>query len=586
MTPLSNKKMHERFSPLAWLILIVVSVFYISINYAGTEGLCPSNDGIVLAQSWRIIQGEIPHLEFISIRPAASAFLHTINFALPFPLETSARYAVLFQFFIIAFSWMQFFRLKSKFKHEIPNIYKISLLLIAWISSIYNYHLFPWPIIDAVFWSSLGFYIIERSFHVNRPVPGLSLGLMALILAALSQQAFVVVAGAGWIWALLRIYKKRDWKTGIISVCISIIPLVLYGIMIAANDAGRAFLSQISGPLHHYKPAIANYLTQFEATNIKWVHILILCLSVIIGIVSRLSGKLHTFLATLPAMRIIFLVETALVLYLLYDISDYFINSTSWDIAHLPFMAFWILFDLLVINVLVQRNKFNMCQPAWFGLLIAGISSISIPDQTPVFSFGILIISILYLYLIKYQDALLLKQNWLKVALPAIALLFCISGTYSQFRINYHDIAKSKQTHNLGSINEAYGNTHTNEYTWQYFNEVDSLVKSFAKKEKPFVFLPDNAIVYPVYRISNPLPVDRTHKTVLAGQKERFNKELIWKIDEGALFLIQKHDVKTMYNGFEKLNYDQYGYLQTIFTECELLDETRHFKIYSKYMLH
>ncbi|MGM0650030.1 MAG: hypothetical protein ACQES1_05925, partial [Bacteroidota bacterium] len=80
MKPENNRKIFRRFSPLAWLILIVVSVVYMFINYAGTEGLNPSDDGVVLAQSWRIILGQVPHLEFISIRPVGSGVLHSIHF--------------------------------------------------------------------------------------------------------------------------------------------------------------------------------------------------------------------------------------------------------------------------------------------------------------------------------------------------------------------------------------------------------------------------------------------------------------------------------------------------------------------------
>jgi len=39
-------------------------------------GFDPSGDGAVLAEGRRLLAGQIPHRDFISFRPAGSAFLH------------------------------------------------------------------------------------------------------------------------------------------------------------------------------------------------------------------------------------------------------------------------------------------------------------------------------------------------------------------------------------------------------------------------------------------------------------------------------------------------------------------------------
>ncbi|MDA3820810.1 MAG: hypothetical protein PF590_10165 [Candidatus Delongbacteria bacterium] len=583
MKPEKTRKITQRFSPWAWMILIVVSIVYICINYAGTEGLNPSDDGLVLAQSWRIILGQVPHLEFISIRPVGSGVLHSIHFLLPFPLEINARYFVLFQFFVIAFSWVQFFRLKSNFKHEIPNIYKLSLLIIAWVCTIYNHYLFPWSTIDAIFWSSIGFYLTERSFNIRRQTICLALGLLAFVLAALSRQTFAVITIIGWLWVAIRLYRKKAWKAGLIAAAIGILPILSYAIVIAMNDAGRAFLTQMTGCTEFYDTAVIPFYNHFTTNNMKWINIAIISMAVLVGIGKRLSTRLYSFIATLPAMRMLFLLETALVLYMLYGIPEYFINAESRDIYTLSFRAFWILLDILLISILVQGNKFNACIPALFGMLVAWTGTISRGANTPILSLGILVISILYVYLIKYQDALLLKQKWIRVVLPAIALLYLITGTISQQNINYRDVSIDEQTHNLKNIHPDYGKIKTNKHTYAYFEEIDSLISNYKNSDTHIVFLPDNAIIYPVYRLKNPLSVDWPQDGELIGQKKRFNKELIWKIDEGVIFCLQKYNVKKIHKGYKKLDYSDYPYMETIFTECQLLDETRHFRIYSKY---
>lgn len=576
-----NTQITKRFSPWAWLMFIVICVIFIFLNYAGTEGLNPSDDGVILAQSWRIINGEIPHLDFISIRPVGSGVLHSIHFLIPFPLEISARYFVLFQFFIIAFCWVQFFRLKSKFKHKLPISYQISILLIAWIFTIYNYNLFPWTTIDAIFWSSLGFYLIERGFNNRRKFIPLSIGLIAFAMAAISRQTFALIAIFGWLWTAARLIERKKWKTGLFAFAIGSIPLLIYALIIAKNDAGRAFLSQMSGRTEFYKTAIKSFYDHFNLCKIKGLNIFVLTFAIVGGIAKFFSIKIRSFFATLPAFKIMFAAETTLILYLLFRSSQYFF-SDKLDIEKLPFLAFWILLDMCALCISVQDKKFSFCTPAWFALLIAWVSAISLGDNAPVFCFGILSISIIWLYLNKYQDTIILKQHWLKFALPILALFFIIIGTRSQFEVNYRDVPRSKQTHNLNDINSCFGNIMTNENTWNYFHEVDSIIKELKNKNERFCILPDNAIIYPLYRIKNPLSIDWAQNGEIVNQMERFNQEMFWLMDEHVVFVIQKVTSTTMYDGFEAIKQWPYSYFKILTRYSTIIEETEHFIIYKK----
>jgi hypothetical protein len=581
--------LHKRFSPWAWLIFIVLTGILIALNYAGSEGLNPTDDGVVLAQSWRIIQGEIPHIDFISIRPVGSAILHSVHFISPFPLEITARYFVLFQFFIIAFSWVQFFRLKSNFKHNLPISYQLSILLIAWMFGTYNYNLFSWTTIDAVFWTSLGFYFSERAFHIRRSWLMLTFGIFAFSMAALSRQTFFLSFIFGVIWIGWRIYLSKKYKTAIIALLIGLIPFFAYAIMIAANDAGKAFITQMSGRTDFYDTAINTFWLRFKSSEILWVNLGIIAISLFGGIAKTISHKVRAFFSALPSMRIIFILETGLVLYLFYRTITYFAGNQSENYL-LPFLAFWILLDMLLLRISIQGNKLKYCVPAWAALFVAWVSAISYGCNTPVFAFGILTTAIIWLYLQKYQDALLLKQNWLRIAFPALALIITIIAIKSQFEVNYRDLGKSQHTHNLSDIHPAYGNITTNEYSYSYFNEIDSLIQVFQTTNERFVFIPDNAIIYPLYRIENPLPLDWAQTGEMPLQElakplnpdEPFNKSIQWKIDEGVVFAIQKFNTKTMYEGFTELKNWKYYYFHYITSECDLLFETDFFKVYKK----
>jgi hypothetical protein len=579
----------KRFSPWAWLVFILSSTILVFMNYAGSEGLNPTDDGVILAQSWRILQGQIPHLDFVSIRPVGSGVLHTIHFALPFPLEMSARYFVLFQFFIVAFSWVQFFRLKSNFKHELPLVYQLSILLMAWIFGTYNYNLFSWTTIDAVFWSSLGFYFCERAFHTQRKWLGLAVGLFAFSMAGLSRQSFLIITAIGWLWTLLRLYHRKSWKNMIISAGIGISPFIIYALVILTHNAGKAFIIQITGETSFYDTAINTFWQGFKSHEIRWLTWGILLFSLIFGIIRRVSPKTRAFFAALPAIRMVFVLETGLVIYFFYRIFDYFL-SQSLDIYSLPFIAFWILINMLALLISVQENRLRDCLPAWFALLVAWVSSISLGCNSPVFSFAILFVAIIWVYLKKYQDVILLKQTWIQIILPALTLILSIITIKSQFEVNYRDLGKSTHTHFLSEINPDYGRISTNEYTFKYLNEIDSLIKRYETDKGKICFVPDNAIIYPVYRLKNPLPLDWGQIGEMPLQElseplnmnDPYNKTVQWKLDERVIFFVQKVNVKTMSNGFEPLKEWKYPYLKILHEQATLIGETEFFKIYQK----
>ena len=142
------------------LIIVVLTGSYAIVGIPSTEGFNPSDDGVILAQSYRMIHGEVPHRDFISIRPAGSGVIHAINFYSPLPLEISARWMVLFEYLfgsifitsLLAGSWFRGLR-KSLFLLVVG----VSVVLMFLLNQ-NHYNLFPWTTIDALFWFSLALY--------------------------------------------------------------------------------------------------------------------------------------------------------------------------------------------------------------------------------------------------------------------------------------------------------------------------------------------------------------------------------------------------------------------------------------------
>ncbi|MGW4524071.1 hypothetical protein [Amycolatopsis sp. NPDC004378] len=59
-----------------WVAGVVVFCVAV-VARIGRFGFAPTDQGFVPALSWRVLHGEIPHVDTLSVRPLGSAYLHT-----------------------------------------------------------------------------------------------------------------------------------------------------------------------------------------------------------------------------------------------------------------------------------------------------------------------------------------------------------------------------------------------------------------------------------------------------------------------------------------------------------------------------
>src|SRR6185312_11855792 len=76
------------------VVALAVALFAI----LGPWGANTMDGGLILAQSYRILHGQVPHLDFLTPRPAGSAYLHLVDFLLPLPLVLASRLVAVCEF--------------------------------------------------------------------------------------------------------------------------------------------------------------------------------------------------------------------------------------------------------------------------------------------------------------------------------------------------------------------------------------------------------------------------------------------------------------------------------------------------------
>ncbi|MDD2635273.1 MAG: hypothetical protein PHW82_07215, partial [Bacteroidales bacterium] len=325
------KNFKNKYLLVPLLIFISLSILFSSVNYIQNEGFNPTDEGVILSQSWRIINGEIAHSDFISIRPVASAYLHSLNFIIPGPVVENARIFVLFQYFIIALvmSIMSFRTLERINKKKYHFTYFFALLIAGLTVTILNYNLYSWTTIDAVFWSVIALPLI---FSKNRWK--IAAGLFFLAIAALSRQTFAVITIAAYLYIAYE--NRREFIKFIPIFIIGLLPFLAYFIMLMSSNGLSEFISQMTGRSEFFETAILQFAKKFALgiTSALNIACLFICALLYFKRKTELT-KMFTKKGLHTLVSVIYLFFTIVVIVRHFTLSEI-------DIYSLPFDLFFL----------------------------------------------------------------------------------------------------------------------------------------------------------------------------------------------------------------------------------------------------
>jgi hypothetical protein len=87
-------------------ILIVTTICHFLFSKYGFN---PTDEGFVLSSSNRLLHGQIPHVDFSSVRPLGYAYLHIPELLISKKqIFLVSRFVFWFEQVLIAFFWIQF----------------------------------------------------------------------------------------------------------------------------------------------------------------------------------------------------------------------------------------------------------------------------------------------------------------------------------------------------------------------------------------------------------------------------------------------------------------------------------------------
>jgi hypothetical protein len=217
-------------------VAFVLAVAAAFIARTGRWGFNPTDEGFVLASSWRVLHGEVPHADFATPHLAGSAYLHVLDLLVPGPTFLLSRLIATSELLgaSVVLAW-----LVSGANRRL----RLWALLGGVAAGLVNLHTFPvmaWHTIDGILFTAGGFALVERGIvrdraHLTR------VGLALIGIAGLTKQSFLPAL----VVVLIRVWWPSRWRSkagGARARFVDLAALAAPGLLYVAAVAARGGL--------------------------------------------------------------------------------------------------------------------------------------------------------------------------------------------------------------------------------------------------------------------------------------------------------------------------------------------------------
>lgn len=515
-------------------------------------GYNPTDDGGTLANTRRLLDGQVPHRDFITLRPVLSPALH-----LPFVLWGGeytywvSRLFVWFQFACCAWIWIGI--LDRRILGRSLGIWaKVSLALICFAVSAHTFPIMAWRTIDGLFLISLALPLITTE-HSTKKLAGYFL----VGAATLCKQNFLLAAPVILLiqgdWRQLR-YWLAAGASGVLYVAMLLLTH-------AMSDAFVQMTSQTGLLWHGFRA----YLNR----------------EVLLGAV---AGFLATFLMighpriALPVRKAWGEMLGALVLSVLPLLVMCYNLVSGRGILQWSYALFGLLVGLTAyLSIGRPRQHSQQVRAVLLGLTMAWSASVSIGYNTPALAGGQLAAT-----LVAFAHPQVLwkpRPGLYTVTVVALAGLVLASFGVARTHYIYRDQPASNLTQELGGVFPGASRIRTNTNTYRFLVDLQKAIGMAQGLASTYGVIPDCAGLWVQSPQPNPIPIDW-------AQGVRENEKLINRvanelesIRDHNIVIVQKVHANQLANGFVPLS-DWYALVRYVREQFTKVGETEFFELY------
>jgi len=541
---------------LAYIVIVPVCAHLLFSSL----GFNPTDDGFVLAFSRRLIEHQVPHRDFISVRPALSALL-----GVPFVLFGGeyvfwlSRFFVWIQFALISWAWMLFLSRLFVIRLGIAEMVLASIVIFT--ASVHTFPIMAWSTIDGIFFTSLGLLFWLRGSKASRLV-----GYVLIGAAPLCKQSFL------WL-PIAALIVSGDWRH-IRNWLAMAVPGILYLFYLGWDGAIQDALVQVLSPDGlFFSVGIWRYVTDYA---LLWGIILGYA---IIGFEWPVpppdSVKPH--LLRLVQMLVVFLILAmdALVL----------ARGKTGHIFRLSFLLFGVVLGPLLRPAFWRERPPGTIQATAMVLVTAWSASLSNGYNAPVLMAGPLAFCLLaHVY---FHTEPLGETKWSAKMPPATltalaALLLVIAFAIARFDHIYRDLPAPALTRYLDGVLPGGKQIRTNSNTYDYLADLHTAIAR--TNGRIHAILPDNAGFWVKHSQVNPLPADWADWLLPEGsgkpsQLDRMVEALETRRGR-IVVIVQKVSARSLAMGFEPLAKARYPIVDYVRASFTKVGETKYFELY------
>jgi hypothetical protein len=504
-------------------ILFLTSICHVLFsNY----GFNPTDEGFVLSATNRVMNGQIPHVDFSSVRPLGYAYLH-----IPELLISKTRFFLVSRFVfwleqvLIAFLWIRF--ILSYSKTEISLLKKYTLILICFV---FNVHYFPASVlhtIDGLLMCMIGLNLITTENKWN------FIGFIFIGFAALCKQNYLVVLP----FTLVLFGRKKL----ALNTIFGFFPLLIYILLISIYGGWNDLMVQLSGHNELLKVGVFSYLSNpvvyagfigllvYRKLNFDklYLSVLVLLFACILMITNHYHGKFG-----------------------------------------------FLFLGIIGGELLYQFNQKESVTLPIVTALLAWSVSISVGYNTPALFIGGVLSMLLFYSIISTQT------NYLNRSIIVVLALLIITFYYTRTHTIYRELTVKNLTYKLDNLVEGAYGIYTNKNTYLVLQELDSLKKSIPN----LLVIPDFTACNILHSHQSKILTEWPNKTEIPNDRilEKITSKI--KNDSTLVFAIPKYQTALLKDSFviQPNSGMEYPIINFVISNYQVAEEKKYFLYFRK----
>jgi hypothetical protein len=497
----------------------------------------------MLAYSRRVLEGELPHKDFLSAHMMGTPLLFTPVVAYGGDYTfLLGRYMVFIEFAVIAWLWTSI--IARSLKKTIPILMRILLAVIAFCLCAHNFPLMPWYTIDGLLAVSIGIYLLTCNHRKHK-----MLGFVMLGVACLFKQNYALVIPP----AVIFFGEWRRLSTWILPA----IPVCLYYTFFLFTGAIAEAITQTTSRQEFYDTAIKGFISKY---TFPW--------GMIIGYSSLLLIHQKNLWQRLLAL-------TLMTIPLLY--SAHYLRDAAKFYADASFFLLGTVIGMAIAQVIKKDMSIHTKL-----LIIAAITGWSVGISggynSPALASGMLFL-FPAIWLLNTAPSVLKQKSVKYVVFAGIVFLFLITlRNFHTLRLThiYRDMPAAQLTHKLDSVLPGGSGIYTSQDTYSLLFDLQKAKEKARKYKKSYVLLPEYAALWVKSQERNPFLMDWP---LLINNQQGMIENLLHDLNEkhGSIVLIVNRE-----KIYQEVPYKPFGFFEIatkIPKQYKKVGETKYFDL-------